>query len=116
MRRGDIYIVDLSYGRSGSEQGKVRPAIIVSHDTMNGTLSWGTVIVVPLSTSVKQMQRSGVLVIRKGDGGLNADTTALFHQVTTIDRKRLQKHIGTLRPETIALVDDGLRKVLALSR
>lgn len=115
MRRGDVYIIDLTYGRLGSEQDRIRPAIIVSHDEMNQNSSWRTVVVVPLSTSENQMRRGDVLVIPRGTGGLTADSVVLFHQVTTIDRRRLRTHVGTLDTETIAQVDKGLLKVLALS-
>lgn len=115
MRRGDIYIVDLTYGRLGSEQDKIRPAIIVSHDDMNQNPSWKTVIVVPLSTSLNQMRRPNVLVIPRGTGGLTTDSVAIFHQVTTIDRQRLRTRIGTLDPGTIEKLDRGLLMVLALS-
>lgn len=114
MIRGDVYWVDLA-PRSGSEQTGRRPAVVVSRDSFNAVESWRSIIVVPLTTSSSPAHRGPTVVpIPKGPGGLSRDSVALCHQVTTLDRTKLVKRIGTLSEPIISAIDDGLRAALAL--
>jgi mRNA interferase MazF len=84
--------------------------IVVSHEAFNEVPNWRSVIVVPVSTSSSQAAR-GPTVIRlpAGAGGLERDSVALCHQVTTLDRARLSARIGVLDPELLSQVGEGLR-------
>lgn len=109
MNRGEVYWASLS-PRSGSEQQGARPVIVVSHDAFNETLNWRSVIVVPVSTSAAQARRGPTAVaLPKGAGGLAADSVALCHQVTTLDRGKLTKRLGTLPAHVLVAVGDGLK-------
>src|SRR5512137_2712290 len=100
MKRGEVYWADL-VPRSGSEQTGRRPVIVLSHDGFNQTPGWRSVIVVPVSTSVAQARRGPTAVpVPAGTGGLGRDSVALCHQVKTLDRSKLTKHLGVL-PEAI---------------
>jgi mRNA interferase MazF len=115
MRRGDIVWADLR-PRSGSEQKGRRPVIVVSHDGFNRTPAWRSVIIVPLSTSPGQAARGPTAVhLARGIGGLPADSLALCHQVTTLDRSKLVEPIGRLPSADLARVAEGLKAALDLT-
>jgi mRNA interferase MazF len=114
VRRGDVYWADL-VPRSGSEQTGRRPVILLSHDGFNRTPTWRSMIVVPISTSASQGGRGPtVVVIPGGAAGLSKPSHALCHQVTTLDRAKLTKRIGTLPPELLREVEDGLKAAMDL--
>ena len=101
--------------RSGSEQAGRRPVVIVSHDGFNQTAAWRSIIVVPLSTSSAQQRRGPTAIqLPRGTGGLRRESTALCHQVTTLDRSKLTERIGELPPLSMKRVNGGLRTALAL--
>ncbi len=109
MRRGEVYWATLA-PRSGSEQQGTRPVIIVSHDAFNQIPGWRSVIVVPVSTSTAQARRGPTAVaLQKGTGGLKADSVALCHQVTTLDRAKLTQKLGTLPEQLLTAVGEGLK-------
>ena len=114
MRRGEVYWADL-VPRSGSEQTGRRPVIVVSHDGFNQTLSWRSIIVVPVSTSSSQSKRGPTVVeIPGGAAGLPRISYAICHQVTTLDRGKLARRIGTLSPDIVGGVEDALKAALDL--
>ena len=114
MRRGEVFVASL-VPRSGSEQRGTRPVLVVSHDAFNETSGWRSVVVVPLSTSAAQARRGPTAVpIPAGVGGLTKDGVALCHQVTTLDRAKLQRRLGSLPEEHVAAVNDGLKAALDL--
>lgn len=114
MKRGDIYWANLA-PRSGSEQKGRRPVIVVSHDAFNQTSNWRSIIVVPISTSATQAKRgSTAIYLPKGAGGLQTDSVALCHQVTTLDRAKLTQYLGTLHQNLLNQIEDGLKAALDL--
>ena len=115
MKRGDVYWAELK-PRSGSEQQGTRPVVVVSHDAFNQTPSWNSVIVVPVSTSKAQAKRGPTaLLLPKGSGGLKQESVALCHQVTTLDRSKLTKQVGTLSSLLLQQLEAALRAALDLS-
>lgn len=115
MRRGEVYWAEIQ-PRSGSEQRGRRPVIVVSHDGFNEVPTWRSVIVVPCTTSASQARRGPTAVpLAKGAAGLPSDGVALCHQVTTLDRSKLTKRIGSLPGEELDAVNAGLRAALALA-
>ena len=109
MKRGDIYWADL-LPRSGSEQRGRRPVVVVSHDAFNQTPGWRSVIIVPLSTSPEQHRRGPTAIsLPGGTGGLSKDSRVLCHQVTTLDRAKLTRHVGKVPTALMEELDNGLR-------
>ena len=114
MKRGEVHWARLA-PRSGSEQRGDRPVVIVSNDGFNETPGWRSVIVVPVSTSSAQARRGPTAVpLPKGSGGLTADSIALCHQVTTLDRAKLTRRMGRLPGDLLDLVGEGLKAALDL--
>ena len=114
MKRGDVYWADL-IPRSGSEQTGRRPVVLVSHDGFNQTSAWRSIIIVPISTSASQAKRGVTVVeIPVGAAGLAKTSVVVCHQVTTLDRAKLTKKIGTLPPSLLGEVEVGLKAAMDL--
>jgi mRNA interferase MazF len=114
MKRGEIHLAVFS-PRSGSEQGGRRPALVLSHDSFNLAPGWSSVVVVPISSSARQRRRGPTAVhLKKGAGGLSADSVALCHQITTLDRSKLTKSLGRLSPALLRQVELGVAAALDL--
>ena len=94
VMRGNIIIADLN-GATGSEQGKMRPAIVIQNDI--GNRHSPTTIIVPLtSKNKKRGLKTHVLIEKTEENGLSEDSVALCEQVRTIDKKRIKTKIGKI--------------------
>ena len=114
MKRGEVYWADL-VPRSGSEQTGRRPVILVSHDGFNQTPAWRSIIVVPISTSGSQGKRGPTVVeLPGGSAGLPKASLAVCHQVTTLDRAKLTRKVGTLPSELLREVEAALKAAMDL--
>ena len=114
MKRGEVYWADL-VPRSGSEQTGRRPVILVSHDGFNQTPAWKSIMVVPISTSASQGKRGPTVVeLPGGSAGLPKASFAVCHQVTTLDRAKLTRKVGTLPPEFLQEVEGALKAAMDL--
>ena len=90
--------------------------VVISHDTFNQNDRWRSVIVVPVSTSETQKGRGPTAVtLPKDEGGLPEESVALCHQVTTLDRGKLDTYLGTLSPQSMAELDAGIKAALNLA-
>ena len=115
MKRGDIYWANLK-PRSGSEQTGHRPVIIISHDIFNSTDKWRSIIIVPMSISQKQLKRGPTVIhLAKNETNLKQDSYILCHQVTTLDRSKLTRYIGTLSAHTLKELEQGLCIALGIN-
>jgi mRNA interferase MazF len=93
-----------------------RPVVVVSHDAFNRTEGWRSIIVVPLTTSAAQARRGPTAPpLPRGAAGLFRASVALCHQVTTLDRSKLTRQIGTLPATAMAAIEAGLRAALSMS-
>lgn len=114
MKRGDVYWADL-VPRSGSEQTRRRPVVLISHDGFNQAAAWMSIIIVPISTSTAQAKRGFTVVeIPRGTAGLLKASVAVCHQVTTLDRAKLAKKIGALPSSLLGEVELGLKAAMDL--
>lgn len=114
MKRGDVYWATLA-PRSGSEQMGRRPVIVLSRDAFNQAPGWRSVIVVPVSTSAAQARRGPTAVaLPAGAGGLVHESIALCHQVTTLDRSKLDTLLGSLTAVQLREVEEGVRIALGM--
>ena len=114
MKRGEVYWADL-VPRSGSEQAGRRPVIVMSHDGFNQTPGWRSIIVVPISTTASQGKRGPTVIeLSGGTAGLPKTSFAVCHQVTTLDRAKLTKRLGTLPSVPLDEVEGGLKAAMDL--
>jgi mRNA interferase MazF len=115
MRRGDIYLVDLSPAGDG-RGGHTLPAVLVSNDAANGAAERtgrGIVTVVPLTHNTSQVYPFQVFVAA-GEADLGARSKAHAEQVRSVDYRRLGRRLGAIKPATLRQLDDALRTHLAL--
>ena len=114
MKRGDVYWADL-VPRSGSEQKGRRLVIVVPHDGFNQTAGWKSIIVVPISTSSSQGKRGPTVIeLSGGAAGLPKTSFAVCYQVSTPDRAKLTKKVGSLPAEVLREVEEGLKAAMDL--
>lgn len=89
----DIFYADLSKGTMRSEQGGIRPVIIIQNDI--GNKYSPTVIVLPVTSEIKKMNMPTHSIIRKTHkNGLSTDSMVLAEQIRVIDKNRLYDKIG----------------------
>ena len=106
IKRGEIYFADLS-PVVGSEQGGVRPVLIIQNDI--GNRYSPTTIIAPLTSKSKNYLPTHVPV--EADC-LPKDSIILLEQIKTIDKRRLMEYLGKLDKETLKLVDKAILKSL----
>jgi len=97
IKRGDIYYADLS-PVVGSEQGGVRPVLIVQNDV--GNRYSPTVIAAAITSQTGKARLPTHIELSARTYGLSKDSVVLLEQIRTIDKKRLKERMGR--------VDDGL--------
>ncbi len=108
MKRGDLYWARLA-PRSGSEQQGRRPVVVVSSDGFNELASWRSIIVIPVTTSARQGRRGPTTVpLAAVATGLPSDSFAICHQITTLDRSKIETRIGALSQEVMERVEEGI--------
>ena len=114
MKRGDICWARLA-PRSGSEQTGRRPVIILSHDAFNQVPAWRSIIVIPVSSSPAQARRGPTVVgLPAGTAGLSTDSVAVCHQITTLDRSKLEEPFGTIPAVIMKQIEQALLKAVAI--
>ena len=97
FRRYDIVQADLGQV-VGSEQGGIRPVIIIQNNT--GNIYSTCTIVMPLSSKLKSLNQPTHTLIRKSvDNGLKTDSVLLGEQMRVISNQRIIKKIGTVTNE-----------------
>lgn len=110
IKRGDIYYADL-YPVVGSEQGGIRPVLIIQNDTGNHYSP--TVIAAAITGRKKKPMPTHVQVCTKG---LNGQSIVLLEQIRTIDRQRLLHYVNHLDGNAMRPVDKAISVSLGLSK
>lgn len=106
IRRGDIYYADLS-PVVGSEQGGLRPVLIIQNDT--GNRYSPTVIAAAITSRLDKTRMPTHIGITAGSNcGLSCDSVILLEQVRTIDKRRLKERIGHLDETAMSRVNAAI--------
>ncbi len=93
IKRGDIYYADLS-PVVGSEQGGIRPVLIVQNDV--GNRYSPTVIAAAITSRQSKTNLPTHIPIEAKGCGLSKDSVVLLEQVRTLDKRRLKEKMGTV--------------------
>ena len=104
IKRGDIYYADLS-PVVGSEQGGIRPVLIVQNDV--GNKYSPTVIAAAITSQVGKSRLPTHIDIHSA-GGLSKDSVVLLEQVRTLDKRRLKEKAGHLDDVSMSRVNSAL--------
>jgi len=111
VKRGDVYYADLS-PVIGSEQGGVRPVLVVQNDI--GNRYSPTVIVSAITSQINKAKLPTHIEISSEDFSLPKDSVVLLEQIRTIDKKRLKEKIGRFDRNLMGEVDYCLKISLGL--
>ena len=104
-QQGDVYFAQL-HPTIGHEQSGHRPVLIMQNNILNKNLS--TLIIAPISTNLKAKGKMTTHFLPKGAGGLERDSVALIQQLRTINKKRLEKRLGTVSKEEMTYIKGRL--------
>jgi mRNA interferase MazF len=105
IKRGDIFYADLS-PVVGSEQGGVRPVVIVQNDV--GNRHSPTVIAAAITSKTDKTKLPTHIDVIADGFGLSRDSVILLEQVRTIDKARLREKMGHLSSDTMQKVNSAI--------
>ena len=111
VRRGEIYYADLS-PVVGSEQGGMRPVLIVQNDV--GNRYSPTVIAAAITSQQNKARMPTHIEIEAHTYGLSKNSVVLLEQVRTLDKRRLRERMGCLDEKAMQRVDGAIAISLGL--
>ena len=112
MRRGDIYYADLR-PVIGSEQGGIRPVLIIQNDI--GNKHSPTVICAAITSKMNKAKLPTHIELNASKYDMVKDSVILLEQLMTIDKKRLKDRICHLDQDIMQVVNNGLMVSLELN-
>ena len=113
VHRGDIYYADLS-PVVGSEQGGLRPVLIVQNDT--GNRHSPTVIAAAITAQTGKARRPTHIALSASHYGLSRDSVVLLEQIRTLDKSRLRERMGSLDAPTMDRVNGAIAVSFGLAQ
>lgn len=105
VKRGDIYYADLR-PVVGSEQGGIRPVLIVQNDV--GNQFSPTVIAAAITSKTDKPPLPTHIFVNAKNTGLQKDSVVLLEQVRTLDKRRLRSRMGALNEADMARIDSAI--------
>lgn len=105
VRRGEIYYADLS-PVVGSEQGGIRPVVIIQNDV--GNRYSPTVIAAAITSKRDKAKLPTHISLNAEECGLTRDSVILLEQIRTIDKQRLKECVGEIPLDVMKQVDHAL--------
>lgn len=110
-RRGDIYLADLS-PFCGSEQGGVRPVVVIQNNT--GNKHAPTLVVATITAKTRKKTKQPTHYLIRNNPALSRPSLVLLEQLRTIDKQRIIKYLGRVTRKEMRGVDEALRVSLDL--
>ena len=105
IRRGDIYYADLR-PVVGSEQGGIRPVLIIQNDV--GNRHSPTVICAAITSQMNKAKLPTHISLAAPDCGLPRDSVVLLEQIRTLDKRRLRERMGRVSGELMSRIDTAI--------
>ena len=112
IKRGELYYADLS-PVVGSEQGGIRPVLIVQNDT--GNKYSPTIIAAAVTSKLNKARLPTHIELTANEIGLQKNSVILLEQIRTLDKRRLLERIGELPQKTMQKVNYALLISLGFS-
>ena len=112
VKKGDLFFADLS-PVVGSEQGGVRPVLVVQNDV--GNKYSPTIIVAVVTSQTGKAKLPTHVQLEATQGGLSKNSVVLLEQLRTIDKQRLKERIGALSESQIPDVEKALSVSLGIA-
>ncbi len=113
VKRGDIFYADLS-PVVGSEQGGVRPVLIIQNDT--GNKHSPTVIAAAITSQTGKAKMPTHIELSAHQYGLPKNSLVLLEQIRTLDKRRLREKMGRLDDTLMDRVDNAIAVSFGLTR
>lgn len=113
VSRGDIFYANLN-PVIGSEQGGVRPVLVLQNDI--GNKYSPTTIVAAITSRIKKAKLPTHVELDSEHFSLDKDSVILLEQVRTIDKRRLKEKVAHLDEATMSKIDEALQISLGLSK
>lgn len=107
IRQGDVYWVDLGEPR-GSAPGYRHPHVVIQNNLFNRSRI-DTVVVCVITSNLKRAAAPGNVLLEKGEANLPKPSVVNVSQIFTVDKTDLVEKIGSLSPERVRQILDGLR-------
>ncbi|HKL74619.1 MAG TPA: type II toxin-antitoxin system PemK/MazF family toxin [Halanaerobiales bacterium] len=111
VNRGDVFYADLN-PVIGSEQGGVRPVVVIQNDI--GNKYSPTIIVAAITSKIDKAKLPTHVEIPTEVSSLKKDSVILLEQIRTLDKKRLQRKVTSLEDKTIKKVNKAIEISLGL--
>ena len=111
VARGEIYFAELNPVQ-GSEQGGIRPVLIVQNDVGNAYSP--TTIVLAITSQLNKARLPTHVAVPATESGLSRDSVILAEQVRTIDKSRLRQRVARLEPRTMRRIEDAMAVSIGL--
>lgn len=105
ITRGDIYLTDLNPVK-GSEQGGIRPVVIIQNDT--GNRFSPTVIVAMITAKMSKSKIPTHVEVKATQEGVVRDSIIMLEQIRTLDKSRLIQKMGTIDMESLSKVNKAI--------
>ena len=112
IKRGELYYADLS-PVVGSEQGGIRPVLVVQNDV--GNKYSPTVIAAAVTSKINKAKLPTHIELNAVEYGLSKDSVVLLEQIRTLDKKRLKEKMGHLDDATMTSVNSAIEVSFGLS-
>ena len=113
VKRGEVIYADLS-PVVGSEQGGVRPVLIVQNDV--GNRFSPTVIAAAITSKQDKTNLPTHIGLPAGTGGLSRDSVVLLEQIRTLDKRRLREKAGRVEGDVLQRIDAALEVSFGLTQ
>ncbi|MFZ5762014.1 MAG: type II toxin-antitoxin system PemK/MazF family toxin [Thermodesulfobacteriota bacterium] len=110
ITQGDIYWMELDTPK-GSEPGYRHPHVVVQNNLFNRS-KIRTVLVCPLTSNLKRADAPGNVLLKKGEAHLPRQSVVNVSQVLAVDKDELAEYIGTITPQRLREVLNGIKLVL----
>ena len=105
VKRGELYYADLS-PVIGSEQGGVRPVLVVQNDV--GNKYSPTVIAAAVTSKIDKAKLPTHIELSAREYGLSKDSVVLLEQIRTLDKTRLKERIGQVSADKMRKINESL--------
>ena len=112
ISRGDIYYADLS-PVVGSEQGGVRPVLVVQNDV--GNKFSPTVIIAAITSQLSKAKLPTHIELNREEYNLNKDSVVLLEQIRTLDKRRLKEKVSSIDKIKMQQVDVAMMISLGIT-
>ncbi len=111
IRRGEVYWVDFEPVR-GSEQGRLRPALVVQNDVGNEYSP--ITIVIPITSRISPKRYPQNVFFPAGAAGLPKDSELVTNQIRAVDKSRLREKLGAFSDEQMETVETAILLTLGM--